>query len=189
MSPENPDDATLAAAARDGDRDALELLLERHADRVHSICRAVVHDPHDALDATQEALIAIARGITRFDGRSAFTTWLYRVSTNAALDELRRKGRRPVPTPQDREIAAPSRGTDQVAARIDVHAALAQIPQDFRDAVVMRDLWDYDYSEIAASLGVPVGTVKSRIARGRSALIEILGNQEGPSERLTSNKP
>ena len=91
------DDASLAAAAAAGDRRALETLLERYADRVHAICRRIVVHPEDALDATQEALIAITRGIGRFDGRSAFTTWLYRVATNAALDELRRRSRRPVP--------------------------------------------------------------------------------------------
>src|SRR6516225_6024773 len=87
------DDDDLARRAARGDRRALEALLERHVDRVHALCRRVVAHPEDALDATQEAMIAIARGITRFDGRSAFTTWLYRVVTNAALDELRRKQR------------------------------------------------------------------------------------------------
>ncbi|MGH9024909.1 MAG: RNA polymerase sigma factor, partial [Acidimicrobiia bacterium] len=83
-----PDDR-LAAAANGGDRRALEALLDRHADRIHAVCRRVVANPEDALDATQEAMIAVARGITRYDGRAAFSTWLYRVATNAALDELR----------------------------------------------------------------------------------------------------
>ena len=91
------DDADLAARASRGDRRALETLLDRHADRVHALCRRVIAHREDALDATQEAMIAIARGIDRFDGRSAFTTWMYRVVTNAALDELRRKQRRPDP--------------------------------------------------------------------------------------------
>ena len=90
-------DLELAGRARDGDRAALEALLDRHADRVHAVCRRVVAHPEDALDATQEALIAIARRIGSFDGRAAFTTWVYRVATNAALDELRRRRRRPEP--------------------------------------------------------------------------------------------
>ncbi|MGH8985390.1 MAG: RNA polymerase sigma factor, partial [Acidimicrobiia bacterium] len=91
------DDPTLATAAAAGDRRALELLLDRHADRIHAVCRRVLANPEDALDATQEAMIAIARGIGRFDRRSAFTTWMYRVATNAALDEGRRRSRRPLP--------------------------------------------------------------------------------------------
>src|SRR6059036_2527017 len=90
-------DESLAAAANAGDRGALEVLLARHLDRVHAICRRVTGHPEDALDATQEALIAVTRGLHRYDGRSLFTTWLYRVATNAALDELRRRKRRPEP--------------------------------------------------------------------------------------------
>jgi RNA polymerase sigma-70 factor (ECF subfamily) len=91
-------DEALAAAANAGDRGALEVLLARHLDRVHAICRRVTGHPEDALDATQEALIAVTRGLHRYDGRSLFTTWLYRVATNAALDELRRRKRRPDPS-------------------------------------------------------------------------------------------
>jgi len=75
------DDGSLVARAVDGDRRALEVLLDRHADRIHAVCRRVVAHPEDALDATQEAMIAIARGITRFDGRAAFSTWCYRIAT------------------------------------------------------------------------------------------------------------
>lgn len=162
-------DADLATAAAGGDRAALEVLLERHADRVHALCRRIVANADDALDATQEALVAIARGVHRFDGRSTFSTWCYRVATNAALDELRRRGRRPMPSETLAEPAVGS-GEDAVDARLDVDRALAGVPEDFRVGVVLRDLCDLDYPEIAEILGVPVGTVKSRIARGRSAL-------------------
>ncbi len=175
--PSGVTDEQLAAAAAGGDRRALELLLDRHADRVHAVCRRVVMHPEDALDATQEALIAIARGVGRFDGRSRFSTWVYRVATNAALDELRRKRRRPVTGMTD-DVAAggdrePASGTNPIAAveaRLDVDAALHQVPEEFRAAVVLRDLADLDYAEIAAVLDVPLGTVKSRVARGRAAL-------------------
>ena len=178
-------DVELAAAAAAGDRRALESLLDRHADRVHAICRRIIPNPEDALDATQEALIAITRGIARFDGRSAFTTWCYRVTTNAALDELRRRGRRPVPLDAPPDRTTPS-GEDAVDARLDLDRALAEVPEDFRTAVVLRDLADLDYPEIAAVLGVPLGTVKSRIARGRRALRIELGNQSAASERRTA---
>ncbi|HZP29139.1 MAG TPA: sigma-70 family RNA polymerase sigma factor [Acidimicrobiia bacterium] len=181
-----PDDAALALAAAGGDRSALERLLDRHADLVHAVCRRIVGDPDDALDATQEALIAVARGITRFDGRARFTTWLYRIATNAAIDELRRRKRRPVPhdaVPEPREASDP---TGAVDARLDVDAALATVAEDFRIAVVLRDLCDLDYAEIAEVLELPPGTVRSRIARGRAALHEALaGNPAGAPDRPT----
>ena len=184
---ERASDKELVTRARAGDRRALERLLDRHADGVHSVCRRVLADPEDALDATQEAMIAIARGIRRFDSRSAFTTWLYRVATNAALDEGRRKARRPRPVDLGPGSSADVIGTrspeDAVGARLDVDAALRQLPQEFRIAVVLRDLCDLDYAEIAEVTGVPPGTVRSRIARGRAALADALGNRAPASER------
>jgi RNA polymerase sigma-70 factor (ECF subfamily) len=180
------DDGVLVARAVDGDRRALELLLDRHADRVHAVCRRIVAHPEDALDATQEAMIAIARGITRFDGRAAFSTWCYRIATNAALDELRRTRRRPVPSRPDapEPVETASGPDDVVVARLDVDAALRDVPEEFRVAVVLRDLCDLDYAEIAEVLGIPPGTVRSRISRGRAILVERLGNQHPATERL-----
>jgi RNA polymerase sigma-70 factor (ECF subfamily) len=181
-------DDALVLAAQGGDRAALETLLRRHQDRVHALCRRVTGSDDDALDATQEALIAVVRGIGRFDGRSSFSTWVYRVSTNAALDELRRRRRRPVPgLPEENQVAdggsAPAgRRTPEVQpdrvgavdARLDVDEALRRLPPEQRAAVVLRDLLDLDYAEIAEVLEVPVGTVRSRIARGRGAVADML---------------
>lgn len=182
-------DEALAAAANAGDRGALEVLLARHLDRVHGICRRVTGHPEDALDATQEALIAVTRGLHRYDGRSLFTTWLYRVATNAALDELRRRKRRPEPAElvEDRPLGGPGAFSapveSAVAARLDVDAALAGLSPEFRAAVVLRDLCDLDYAEIAEVLDVPIGTVRSRIARGRAAIAEQLREPTAPPER------
>ena len=173
----------LVARVRAGDRRALETLLDRHADRVHAVCRRMLGNREDALDATQEALIAVARGISAFDGRSAFTTWLYRVATNAALDEGRRTARRPRPVEVPTERVGEISPEDAVGTRIDVDAALATLPEEFRVAVVLRDLCDLDYAEIADVLRVPPGTVRSRIARGRAALADVLGNRDRPRER------
>jgi RNA polymerase sigma-70 factor, ECF subfamily len=174
-------DQALARAAAAGDRDALENLLGRHFDRVHAICRRVTGHPEDALDATQEALLAVSRGIRRYDGRSAFTTWLYRVATNAALDEVRRRSRRPMPVEATGEGPAGTGSVEAVVgARIDVDAGLATLTPEFRAAVVLRDLCDLDYAEISEALGVPIGTVRSRIARGRAAIAAHLSAGDEP---------
>src|SRR5215218_11364724 len=89
------DDRQLVAAAQAGDRAALDTLLRRHYDGVHAVCRRIAGSSRDADDAAQEAMIGIVRGLAKFDGRSAFSTWAYRIATNAALDELRRRRRRP----------------------------------------------------------------------------------------------
>ncbi len=186
LSGDTPDDV-LATAAAGGDRGALERLLDRHADRIHALCRRVLGPTEDALDATQEAMIAVARGIGRFDSRSAFTTWLYRVATNAALDEGRRRSRRPRPVETLPEPSTPSGPAleAQVDARVDIDDALACLPEEFRVAVVLRDLCDLDYAEIAQVLDVAPGTVRSRISRGRAALADLLGNPTDDADRPT----
>ena len=161
-----------------------QIEIARHVDRVYAICRKIC-GPDDAHDATQDALISVVRSIDRFDHRAAFTTWLHRVATNAALDELRRRKRRPEPVAtdpggaHDRPSGAASR-PERVVDRIDLDAALARLPEDFRVAVVLRDVADLDYAEIAEALSIPIGTVRSRIARGRAALAQDLGNFPRP---------
>lgn len=136
------------------------------------------------------------RGLPRFDGRAAFTTWAYRVATNACLDELRRRARRPVTGITDdlagvdraeRHPAAGDAGIEGFAERLAVDAALAQLPEEYRVAVVLRDLADLDYAEIATVLGIPPGTVRSRIARGRAHLARLLepGNPTALPQRPT----
>ncbi|WP_195210416.1 RNA polymerase sigma factor [Actinomarinicola tropica] len=190
------DDRTLIHAAQAGDRRALDALLRRHQDRIYAVCRRLAGNDADALDATQDALIAIVRGLPRFDHRSAFSTWAYRVATNACLDELRRRSRRPVPG-GDEELADVIRARDDdqpsldttTAHRLDIDAALSRLPEDFRAPVVLRDQLGLDYAEIAEVLGIPPGTVRSRIARGRSALARSLdaGNQDALEVRPTTD--
>ena len=183
------------AAAQGGDREALDALLRRHYDRVYALCRRVAGNDADALDAAQEALIAIVRGLHRFDGRASFTTWTYRVATNACLDELRRRRRRPhVGLPEHEGVATagaarPALDTG-VSDRLDLDAALATLPLEFRTAVVLRDLCQLDYAEIAQVLDIPPGTVRSRIARGRAALARALGgNPDDAGDRPTPRRP
>jgi RNA polymerase sigma-70 factor (ECF subfamily) len=190
------DDLTLVAAAQAGDRQALDTLLRRHYDRVHAVCRRIAGGSRDADDAAQEAMIGIVRGLPRFDGRSAFSTWVYRIATNAALDELRRRRRRPplhaVPdegSPPDIVDPLAERHVEGVVDRLSIDAALDALPEEFRVAVVLRDVADLDYAEIAATLDIPVGTVKSRIARGRGQLADVLGNRGAGPGRPIGDPP
>jgi RNA polymerase sigma-70 factor (ECF subfamily) len=187
---ESHDDNALAAQAARGDASALDELLRRHAPLVHGVCRRVLGNPDDALDAMQEALLSIARKIHMFDGRSRFSTWCYRVATNAALDEARRRNRRPRPTETLVDHGHGGLPADsRLADRLDIDAALSQLSPEFRAAVALRDLVGMDYAEIADGLGVPPGTVRSRIARGRAALADILGNRDAPSDHQTPRTP
>lgn len=190
-----PDDE-LAKAAASGDRAALDVLLRRHQELVWRVCRKLCANDADALDATQEALVAVARRIDRFDGRSAFTTWLYRVATNAALDELRRRRRRPEPVEELPVLAGGSGSaldhSGALADRMALDAAMATLTPEFRAPIVLRDVAGLDYAAIADALDIPPGTVRSRIARARSQLAELLtidGNYEGHSRRQTPSDP
>ncbi len=209
------DDHALVAAAQGGDREALDRLLRRHYDRIHAVCRRITGNESDANDAAQEALIAVVRGLARFDGRSSFATWVYRIATNASLDELRRRRRRPIPAGPDTRPNGHGSGpdgpgshsdiadrhpdlnadapADRLADRLALEAALLTLPEEFRVPVVLRDVADLEYAEIAEVLHVPIGTVKSRIARGRGQLAAALsrtdsypsGNPDDLSERPT----
>ena len=187
------DEQRLVASARAGDRRAIERLLRIHQPQIHAVCRRITGNDADALDATQEALIAVVRGLPRFDGRAKFSTWAYRVATNACLDELRRRKRRPlVGLPEQDgtavDLADPSLPDpgETVGDRDEVDAALAQLAPDFRAAVVLRDICQLDYAEIAEVLEIPAGTVRSRIARGRGQLADLLrGNQPASDGRPT----
>jgi RNA polymerase sigma-70 factor (ECF subfamily) len=183
-------DAELVAAAQCGDEAALDALLRAHYERIYALCRRITGNDADAADAAQDALISIVRGLPRFDGRASFATWAYRVTSNACLDELRRRRRRPItglpehdgPEPDRRDVPLDT----TVADRVTFDEALARLPDDYRIAVVLRDVADLDYAEIAALLEIPPGTVRSRIARGRAALAAWLGgNRSSPPRRPT----
>ncbi|MCP3989855.1 MAG: RNA polymerase sigma factor [Actinomycetia bacterium] len=162
----------------------MERLLEAHYDRLYAICSRIAGNAADAADACQEALLAVVKGLPRYDGRASFSTWSYRVASNACLDEMRRKNRRPLPGLEFSEPVEAGPSVDQqVADRVTLDEALAQLPDEFRVPVVLRDVAGLDYAEIAEALAIPPGTVRSRIARGRRQLSQLLGNQVPPSGR------
>ncbi len=190
-------DEELVAQARAGARDATDELLRRHYDRLYAVCRRVAGNDADAADGCQEALMAIVRGLPKFDGRSSFKTWSYRVATNACLDEMRRRSRRPLAlaeTPEPAQDQADPAFDERLAVSDELDHALAQLAEEFRMPVLMRDIGGLDYAEIAQTLDIPPGTVRSRIARGRRQLASILGgpNRASGNAQLgetTHNKP
>jgi RNA polymerase sigma-70 factor (ECF subfamily) len=162
----------------------MEALLRNHYDRLYAVCRRLTGQDADAADACQEALMAIVRGLPRFDARSSFGTWAYRIATNAALDELRRRRRRPepgLPEGGGRQEMVGAATADAAVDRLDVDAALASLSPEFRAPVVLRDLCGLSYEEIGEVLEIPPGTVRSRIARARAALVPLL--TESPEGR------
>ncbi|WP_063826644.1 RNA polymerase sigma factor [Parafrankia discariae] len=170
------EDAELAARAGGGDRRAFETLVRRHQAGLYGICRRITCDDQDALDALQDTLIILWRRIGEFEGRSRVSTWLYRVATNAAIDEVRRRSRRPDPAATLPEpLASGPSLSDQLADRLDLDRAVARLPPQFRAAIVLREFCGLSYQEIAEIRGIPVQTVKSQISRGRRALAELLG--------------
>jgi RNA polymerase sigma-70 factor (ECF subfamily) len=175
----DPSDEALLAAHLRGDPHAFGQLVARHERRVYGLCLRILGSREDAEDATQEAFLAALRKAASFRQAAAFTTWLYRVAVNAATDQARRRGRaRLAPLgPEDVGLAADPAGDpgELVATAVTVQAALAEVPEEFRVAVVLCDLYRVPYADAAQILEVPVGTVKSRVFRGRAALAERLG--------------
>lgn len=138
----------------------------------------------DADDATQEALLSIVRKISSFKGDSKFSTWAYRIATNACLDLIRKRNRRPRLSFSEATESSysPERSRrsmeDQISDRLLIEEALHSLPDEFRIPLILRDQTGMSYKEVANVLSLPEGTVKSRIARARERLkVEIFGNQ------------
>ena len=179
-------DEELVRRCRAGDTSAYGDLVERHQARVYHLCLRIVGDPDEARDAAQEALITGWRKLDQFRGDSAFTTWLHRVTVNSCYDLLRKRRRQPMlhlvaDDERDHEQGPPVPDhADAVATAAEVSAALRHVPDEFRAALVLADVEDLPYEEIATILGVALGTVKSRVHRGRVALARGLGLDREP---------
>jgi RNA polymerase sigma-70 factor, ECF subfamily len=179
-------DERLVRRFQDGSSDAFEALVQRHSTRVYNLCLRILGDAEEAADASQDTFLAALRKLDTFRGEAAFTTWLHRVAVNACYDSLRRKRRRPLlqlaPEEGDERpepsVPAPDHA-EGVVLSVDVAKALMQVPEEFRVVLVLADVQDLPYDEIATLLEIPVGTVKSRVFRGRAALGRALGVVRG----------
>ena len=158
----------------------MDTLLRRHYDTIRSVCHRIVLNDADADDAAQQALIAVARSIRDFNEQSKVSTWIYRIAVNAALDEIRRTRRRAIPMGDDTfsEISSTVNGLDAAETRIDIQRALAHVPEEFRVALVLRHIADMEYDDIAVVLDIPIGTVRSRLSRGREQLALAMGGEQ-----------
>lgn len=176
-------DEDLLRRSAAGDQAAFSALVRRHEDRVFGIAIRITGERADALDATQDTFVSVFRQAGSFRAEAAFTTWLYRVAVNACRDVLRKRRRLPEPVEDLPERGDPRPGTDElVGLRLDLAQALAALPEDYREAVVMHDLGAVPYDEIAAVTGAALGTVKSRISRGRRRLAQLLEPGGTPSD-------
>lgn len=172
------DDAELARLAREGDSDAFGQLVERYALAARRVARAVLRDDDEADDAVQDGVLAAWRAIERYDPARPFRPWMMRIVVNAALDLRRRdKVRRTemIPETVESRTIGPDRATDAVILGAQLRAALAELPERQRVAVVLFDAEGYSHAEIAALLEVPEGTVRSYVFHGRRALRRVLG--------------
>ena len=188
-------DEDLVRRFRGGGADAFDVLVQRHQGRVYNLCLRVLGDPDEAADAAQDAFVAAIRKLHTFRGEAAFTTWLHRVTVNACYDSLRKKRRRPLlhvvgEEGDERPEPAPvvPDHAEDVELSIDVQQALRSIPDEFRVALVLADVEDLPYERIADVLGIPIGTVKSRVFRGRAALGRALGVGEPPRASRASEE-
>jgi RNA polymerase sigma-70 factor, ECF subfamily len=189
-----PEEDALVTALCSGDGPAYEILIQRYQQPVFNLVCRLMNDPADASDIVQEVFLKVFRNIANFRGKSSLKTWIYRIAVNEAYNHRRwfsRHLRQEVALAADEgslsyadSLADPGRTPFDLAAdretRALVEAALETLNPKFRAAVVLRDIEDMSYEEIATVLDVSLGTVKSRILRGREALRKILEGRLEP---------
>jgi RNA polymerase sigma-70 factor (ECF subfamily) len=168
------DEADLIERAKAGDDRAFAALVAPHRTMLYTVCFRILGRQQDAEDATQLALVAAWRNLDRFQHRSSFSTWLYRIAHNAALSIVRRRVPEPVEDPAS-HLPTPERWHEHSIVDADmVQRALEKIPPDFRSALVLREYAGMSYQEIAETLGIKPETAKTRISRARKAFMALL---------------
>jgi len=167
-----------------GDVAAFDQIMAAHQDRVFAVCLRIMANRDAALDAVQETFITLFRKAGQFRGQSALSTWLYRVAVNTCYDQLRKQKRRQTESLSDdrdhADVATDARFAS-VELRPAIERAIESLPREFQAAVILSDLEGLPLRTVADVLEIPVGTVKSRLFRGRKILAESLGNLRDPS--------
>lgn len=175
------DEKKLIEQAIDGDPAAFNRLMEMHEKRMYAVALRMFGNREDAQDCLQEAMLRVYRSIGGFKAQSSFGTWVYRITMNTCLDEIRRKKNKQNTSldgmldlgwsPAD-DSAAPEKQVIQKELKKRINQCIGELPEDMRSPIIMRDIHGYSYDEIAEMLNVNVGTIKSRISRGREKLRE-----------------
>ena len=192
MPVEGPSEAEVVERARKGDHEAFRILVERYQDRVHGLALRILRDPERARDAVQEGFLKAYAGLDRFEGRSGFYTWLYRLVFNQCIDMKRRDrsgrhvewddeiphdvapGADAASLPAGTELADPARAYHHTQLRLALAAAIESLPEDARRTLVLREVDGLSYQEIAKALAIPKGTVMSRLHYARRRVRETL---------------
>ena len=187
-------------AARQGDQDAFEQLVRAYEKRVFALTLRMCGNPEDAAEAAQEAFLAVWQGLKFFRGESSFSTWLYRLASNACVDLLRREGRHRAaagPSLDDKELRletvdpapTPQEAAERAELRRQIDNGLRALPAEYRQVLILREMHQLSYEEIGQTLSLDPGTVKSRISRGRKRLQKYLMASGNFSGRPPSKEP
>jgi RNA polymerase sigma-70 factor (ECF subfamily) len=169
-------DPGIVAAARRGDLQAFAVVVRAYQADVWRFTMSMLHDETLAEDVTQDAFIKAFRFMHRYKGDSRFTTWLFSIARNCALDELRRSARRT--RLAERVSHEPTPGRADIGLPLEVREALAELSLDLREPLLLIDMFGMPYAEVAKLMGVPIGTIKSRVHKGRCRLAARLGAAE-----------
>jgi RNA polymerase sigma-70 factor, ECF subfamily len=172
----NPEatDVQLLRRAAAGDAKAFHQLVDRHADRMYRLAVSMVGNAFDAEDVLQETFAGAFKGLSRFEERASVKTWLTRILMTQAAILRRDRKRRSQPPPADEARSVTAGEAGLVGAKIDVHAAIALLSDEHREVLLLREFEQMSYEEIANVLGVPRGTVESRLHRARAELKDLL---------------
>ncbi len=183
-------DQAIVRQVIEGDFEAFGVLVSKYQDRIYSAIRNYVSNPDDAVDITQDAFVKAYSKLRSFDASSAFYTWLYRIAVNTAIDYLRRRKSRPADSLEDDKftevgfepVSTDARSDPEKAAtaaeqRAMLRSAIDRLSHKLRSVLVLHDVEGLSQDEVAETLKIPVGTVKSRISRARSELRELLQKQ------------
>lgn len=186
------DERLLIKQSKCGSVDSFEKLIEDNRKKVYNIALRMLGNPEDANDVTQEVFLRVYKSMRGFKEQSSFSTWIYRITKNVCLDEIRKKkknnlvyidkeieyGDGQVKMQLEDERETPEEAAERSELSVRVREAIAMLPEQHRILIILRDIQNFSYDEIAGILKCPDGTVKSRINRARSALREILHSRK-----------
>ncbi|MDF2627750.1 MAG: polymerase ECF-type sigma factor [Symbiobacteriaceae bacterium] len=196
-------DEQLAFQVQEGNTQAFADLVDRHKGRVYRTLFQVVGNDQDAQDLAQEVFLKVYRSLAGYRGDAAFTTWLHRLTLNLAFDWLRARKRRPLQVPLEppadpeerpvREVASAEEGPEDLALRHDrhrqLHTAIQDLPDDYREVVMLHHFHHLSYQQIAERLDAPVRTIETRLYRARLLLKKVLTEAEGGGSSEVRRSP